>query len=352
MMFLITFAVSFVVSLAVTPFTRNIAYKIGAIDKPKKRGMHSKPMPRVGGIAIVAGFFVAILILSLFRHEIRTLQFLGFVIGAAVIVACGILDDVYRLKPFVKLIFQALAAVIVIATGTTFHFATIHVPAALTPFMIIITFVWIVGMINAMNLIDGLDGLAAGVASISSIALLILCIITQNELAIFLTAALAGSTLGFLPRNFNPADVIMGDSGALFLGYVLAVTSIIGLFKSFALLTIIIVLLVLALPIFDTTFAIIRRLLKRQPVMAPDRGHLHHRLIDAGFTTKQAVLILYLISIVAAAIAVIIYVWDIRSIIFIIVVIVILAVVIYSYWKRTKREKDEDTEGDEHGKTL
>lgn len=161
------------------------------------------------------------------------------------------------------------------------------VTATLQKLSIPITLVWIVGVTNAVNLIDGLDGLAAGVTGIAALSLMVLCIMTGTTTAVVLTAALAGACLGFLPRNFNPAEIFMGDTGSTFLGFVLAVTSILGVFKGYALLALVVSIFCIGLPIFDTIFAMLRRMAKHQPIMQADRGHLHHKLIDHGFSQKR-----------------------------------------------------------------
>ena len=198
----------------------------------------------------------------------------------------------------------------------------------------VITVIWIVGLINAVNLIDGLDGLAAGVTSIASLCLTALCVLSGNLMAIILCTCLAGASLGFLPRNFAPAEVYMGDTGSTFLGYVLAVSSCIGVFKSYAILSILLSVLAMALPILDTSFAMIRRAMNHQPIMSPDRGHLHHRLVDSGCTSKQAVVILYCLSIGSSAIAVVIALQDYRATIAVLLIFLVIILMLLVYRKR------------------
>ena len=206
----------------------------------------------------------------------------------------------------------------------------------LRPFNAIITMVWIIGLVNAVNLIDGVDGLAAGVSSMASLCLMILCIISGSNLAVVLTAILAGSCLGFLPRNFSPAEIYMGDTGSTFLGYVLAVTSCIGVYKSYAVLSIVISILAVALPILDTLFAMIRRAINRKPLMSADRGHLHHRLIDSGYSHKQAVIILYGLSLFSAVIAILIAIQNYQATIVVFIFFLILTLMMYVYKSRTQ----------------
>ena len=298
--YILSFVMAFLISFLTTPLAKKIAFKVGAIDQPKDRGVHTKAMPRMGGIAIVLGFMVTLLLITPFVPLLNWKQFLGVSAGAIIIFILGFFDDIHNLNAKFKLIFQILAALLVTSSGIKIQFVTwpflensfISLQAFATP----LTVIWIVGVTNAVNLIDGLDGLAAGVSSIASICLMALSIHSGYPLALVLTATLAGSCLGFLPYNFSPATIFMGDTGSTFLGFILAVTSILGLLKSYTFATIFIAVLVLGLPIFDTAFAIIRRYLNGKPIMEADRGHLHHRLMDKGYSQKQAVVTLYGIS--------------------------------------------------------
>jgi len=308
--YLISFALAFIVAFAATPIAKRVAYKVGAVDVPKDgRRMHKRPLARLGGLAIISGFLFSLLfnVVSSFFGILSPVTFsrqlLGLIIGILIIISIGFLDDVRPLKAKYKLAFQIAAALIVAYTGTRIEIATIPFTKDGTlhfdKFYIlsyVLTVLWIVGITNAINLIDGLDGLAAGITAIASLSLFIVSLIYDRWDMAVLTAILAGATLGFLPYNFNPAKIIMGDTGAYFLGFVLGVISIKGTLKSYTAIAIAIPLLILGLPLFDTLFAIIRRILKRKPIMAPDRSHLHHRLIDMGLTTRQSVLILYIVS--------------------------------------------------------
>lgn len=299
--FLIIFSliVAFLFSFAAVPFVRVLAFKIGAVDVPKdNRRMHSSPIPRIGGLAIYFGFIVSLFCFS----TVIDMKMVGILIGASLLVLLGIIDDIKPIRALYKLIVQLIAAVIPVSLGLKIAFLTnINIfsgEASLNlGFLAIpITIIWIVGLTNALNLIDGLDGLAAGVTTISAICLMIVALFNNRYEMILPLAALAGATIGFLPYNLNPAKVFMGDTGALFLGYILATLSIDGFFKSYAAITFIIPLIVLGLPLFDTSFAIIRRAVNKKPIMSPDRSHLHHRLVDAGFTQRQTVGILCAIS--------------------------------------------------------
>ncbi len=334
LLYIAVFACSFGASLLMTPYVKKFAVKNGAIDYPKSRGLHKEPIPRMGGLAIVFGFAASMLVSLPFVPELRSIQFLGFSIGAMIIVLLGMLDDIYQLNAKVKFLVQLIAAFIVIFTGTTFHIMVW--PFMLLPgkFDIPLTLLWIVGLTNAVNLIDGVDGLAAGVSTIGAGCLMVLCILSGNGLAVVFTAAIAGSCLGFLPRNFSPAEIIMGDTGSTFLGFVLACSSLIGVFKSYAVLSIVVAVLALALPIFDTLFAMMRRAINRKPIMSADRGHLHHRLIDAGYSHKSAVLLLYGLSAATGIIAIGISLKDVRAIIVTVISLAIFFIMMYAYRKR------------------
>ncbi len=335
LLYITSFACAFGISLLATPYAKKLSVKVGAIDYPRSRGMHKEPIPRMGGVAIVSGFLVAMLILMPFVPELRTVQFIGFIVGALIIAFLGVMDDIYTLRARTKLIFQLIAAMVVVFTGTQIDFVEWPFAANLNAFSVPLTLIWIIGVTNAVNLIDGVDGLAAGVSSICAICLMFLCILSGFQLAVILTAALAGSCFGFLPRNFSPAEVIMGDTGALFLGFVLSTSSIIGVFKGYALLSVVIAFFALALPIFDTLFAMIRRLLSGKSIMEPDRQHLHHRLIDSGYSHSQAVMILYGISLLCGIGAIVIALKDIWAVLIMAAFVTILGLMLFVYKRRT-----------------
>jgi len=343
-LYIAAFSTAFAISNVMTPVAMKVSVKLGAIDQPKARGMHKKPMPRMGGLAIYVGFMLTVLLLYRFVQYGETRKLIGFMIGASMIVVLGMFDDIYDLPAKLKFFVQILAALVAIFSGIRIHVVMWPVTRVLATLSGPITLLWIVGVTNAVNLIDGLDGLAAGVSSIAAICLMILCILTGDETAVVLTAALAGSCLGFLPRNFNPAQIFMGDTGATFLGYTLAVTSILGVFKGYAMLALVVSVLCLGFPILDTLFAITRRLAKRQPIMQADRGHLHHRLIDKGFTQKQAVMILYGISTACGVVAILLAVKDAKVLVVIIFTIIVLSFLIYFFNHRRKSKEDQDNQ--------
>ena len=305
--FIIPFLVAVLISFISTPIVRKFAIRIGAVDIPKdNRRVHKEPMPFLGGIAIFVAVAITVLIfLPLDRSTIAIL------IGGTLIVISGILDDLRNFSPKKKMFFQLCAGIILILGGVKIDFITNPFSNSNTLVLlgwmsIPITLFWVVGITNTVNFIDGLDGLAAGVAMISSISLtLVARKFGYTEITI-LSAIVAGACLGFLPFNFNPAKIFMGDTGALFLGFILAAISIEGIMKSVATIAIVAPVIILGVPIFDTTFAICRRLLNGQSVAAADKGHLHHRLLDRGFTQKKSVLILYGISAIFGLFAVLI----------------------------------------------
>ena len=294
---LLALAVAFLVSFAATPMVISLAHKINAIDVPKdNRRVHKKPIPLIGGLAIFYGFVVSVLCFVTMEREIA-----GILIGALIVVVVGIIDDMSDMKAIVKLLCQIIAAAIAVYSGVRIeHFANPFFGWFGPEYLVMnywvsvtVTMIWIVGVCNAVNLIDGLDGLAVGVSSIASMSLLALTLISNNPNVAILTAAVAGAGFGFLPYNFNPAKIFMGDTGALFLGFILACISVEGFLKLSAIISFAVPLLVLGLPIFDTLFSIVRRVSKGRSPMSPDRGHLHHRLLDMGFSQRQTVAILY-----------------------------------------------------------
>ena len=320
-------------SAIVAPLMIKFAFKVGAVDVPKdERKIHSKPMPRIGGLSFIFGFFVAI-IFSLLTVEFDTsVNLFGFFVGAGIAAAVGFLDDIYHIKPWQKLLGQVVAAILVIISGLRICY--INIPFFSTIYglndalSVIITFFWIIGVTNALNLIDGLDGLATGVSAIATLALTIVFILNgSGELPIIITAALLGGLIGFLPYNFNPAKTFMGDTGSNFLGFTLATVSMIGMAKTYTLMAIIIPVVILGLPIFDTLFAICRRVLHHKSIMEADRGHVHHKLIDAGLSQKQAVLVLYGVTALLGILAVIILESNVWKVIVLIAILAILSVI-------------------------
>jgi len=306
LIYIIILGLSFIVSYLMVPVSIKFANKHGILDNPKSddRRVHKVPTPRVGGIAIVSGVMASILvffIITLFTGAEIDKRYVGYALGAALIIAMGFVDDVKSLKPLIKFLFQLLAGMVIYVFGISI--AGVKIPF-LYPEIIDfgiwsfpITLIWVLGVTNAVNLIDGLDGLAAGISAIASVSLLVIFAITGASIEVIIIAlALAGATIGFLPYNFNPAKTFMGDTGSNFLGYTLATMSLMGMAKGYTLLAIAAPLIIVGVPVFDMLFAIIRRLIKHQKIFAPDKGHIHHRLLRHGFSQKQAVLILYTVT--------------------------------------------------------
>ncbi len=298
--YIATFLLALVITAAATPLAIKVAPKIGAVDVPKdSRRMHTRPIPRFGGIAIYLGMLAGFFRLGQFNE-----QTFGLLIGSTCILLLGIYDDIKGLRPKVKLAGQ-------IACAAILYFNTIQIRGMANvlpwgPWYIafpkviafLVTVIWIVGITNTINLIDGLDGLAAGITCISCLSVAYTAYVTEREVTCTIILGLAGATLGFLLWNFYPAKIFMGDAGSMLLGYLLASVSLIGdkPTKGTTLFATIIPILILALPIFDTAFAIVRRMANHKPIMQADKGHLHHRIMAMGFGQRRTVLALYSIS--------------------------------------------------------
>ncbi|MGY4688901.1 glycosyltransferase family 4 protein [Salibacterium sp. K-3] len=282
----------FLLSLLLTPLVKKLAFKIGATDQPNHRKVHKGAMARLGGLSIYAAFLVGLLILQ------PENAYMPYILTAGtIIIITGFLDDLTELSAKWKLLGQIIAAVIVVMGGVQIEFINLPFDSQLHLgwFSIPLTLVWIIGITNAINLIDGLDGLAAGVSSIVLATVSVLSIIQGDIFIVALGIALLGGTLGFLVHNFNPAKIFMGDSGALFLGFMIGVISLLG-FKNVTIFSLVVPVIILAVPISDTFFAIIRRVVNKQPLSAPDKSHLHHCLLRLGYSHRQTVMIIYALS--------------------------------------------------------
>lgn len=307
---------AFVICLIMTPLVIKFSNKFGFVDIPKdSRRVHTKPMPRIGGLSMVISMYITIFVYYMLTKNIEGIaldtKLIGFVLGSLIIALMGFIDDAITLKARYKAIFQLVAAIVLYVFEI--RISGIKIPFLHTDiinFGILdfpVTLIWVIGVTNALNLIDGLDGLSAGIAAISAVALLIIFVATSVSLeAIIITAILVGITLGFLPYNFNPAKTFMGDVGSNFLGFTLATVSIMGFAKGYTVIAIIAPILAMGVPLFDTIFAMLRRIAKGQPPLRPDGAHIHHRLIKHGFTQRQAVLILYTVTSICCIIAVLI----------------------------------------------
>lgn len=353
----IAFMLAFITTFVITPYTIKLARKVGAVDTPKdERRINTTTMPRLGGLAVIAGFIVSIVYLliilnmeksiNLFEDNMH-IKLIGFLIGGLIIGVVCFIDDLKDLPPLVKLAAQIIAAVVVVCFGLRIEnvnipfFSNVGLPNA---FSVILTIGWIIGVTNAINLIDGLDGLSSGIALISCISMLIIFALNGSPIiAILLITALAGALSGFLPFNFNPAKTFMGDAGSNFLGYSLSVISIFGVAKTYTLIVIVAPLIILGLPVLDTIVAIFRRVIKGKSlkaIMKADKGHLHHKLLQKGFTQKEAVLIMYAITAALGIFAIVLLdsgIWKALS--FLILVAVIVAI----GYRNFEKEKEENS---------
>lgn len=363
----IAFLLAFITAFVLTPHTMRLAKKVGAIDVPNDRRVNKKPMPRLGGIAVICGFLVSTVYLlivmnfektiDLFGTEEYWLKLLGFLVGIIILGVTCFIDDAKGIPSWAKLIAQIVAAIIVVASGIRIE--NIGIPFLDNKVWLsdwlsyIITVAWIVGITNAINLMDGLDGLSSGITLISCISLIIIFTLNNSPLiSILLITALAGSIVGFLPFNFSPARTFIGDTGSNFLGFSLAIISILGVAKTYTAIVLIAPIIVLALPIFDTLFAIVRRIIKGKSLKAvfkADKGHLHHRLMKRGYTQKQAVLILYAITATFGMFAIILLesgIWKALS--FALIAIAIAAIGYKDLFRIDQGEEQETIEPQEH----
>ena len=285
--------IPFVFVTAFIPIVKKIAEHVGALDIPNERKVHSKPMPRLGGLGIYAGFLLGYMI---FGEHTPTMN--SILIGSFILLITGIIDDIKPLKASHKLVGQIAAALIVVFYGglllKNVSFFGINIRFGIWAYPI--TIVFILGCINCLNLIDGLDGLAGGISSIFFLTIGIIAYWQgRTGLSVVLTFIMLGSTLGFLVHNFNPAKIFMGDSGSMFLGFIIAVITLLG-FKSIITSSIIIPMCILIVPILDTLCAIIRRKLKGESIGTPDKSHFHHQLLRRNCSVRTTVLIIYLIT--------------------------------------------------------
>ena len=293
----------FLFTVAALFYVRKIAHQIGALDIPDERKVHTKPTPRLGGLGIYLGFLFGYILFGK-----QSIQMNSILIGSFVILLVGVIDDISPLKPMTKLIGQLIAASILIFYGNILiDKANIFGLSLQFGYLAyILTFIFIIGCINVINLIDGLDGLSGGTCSIFYTTIGIIAFMTGKENAFNVTLAfiMLGSTLGFLYHNFYPARIFSGDSGSMFQGFMIAVISLLG-FKTTAMMSFFVPILILGIPILDTLFAIIRRMLKKQPFYVPDKAHLHHQLLKLGLSHRNTVLVIYGMNILFAGASII-----------------------------------------------
>ncbi len=298
--------IALALAAVLTPIVRAIAERIGALDRPEDRRVHQKPTATAGGLAIFVAFWVAVAVVGGLANHTTT----GILLGSIFLAGLCLIDDIYRLSPAPRFVGHIVVAMIAWQWG-------VHVEGVTNPLVLFggsdylalglwsapLTVVWIVFMINAINWIDGLDGLAAGVSALAAGTLAVMAMSVGMSQVGILGAALAGACLGFLPYNFNPASIFMGDTGAMFLGYLLACLSVTGAFKSTAILAVFVPILVLGIPIYDTLSTTLGRIKNGKPIYNADRSHLHHRLLARGFSQTQTVLLIYGLTAILCGVA-------------------------------------------------
>ena len=316
----------FLFVLAIIPFVKKIALHVGAMDIPNGRKVHTEPMPRLGGLGIYMGFLLGYILFGTMSIRMNAI-----LIGSFIIIVTGMIDDIKPIPAKIKFLFQTIAACVVAFYGQILlkDLSAFGLYIEFKAFSYPITVLFIVAIINCVNLIDGLDGLAAGLSSIYfiTIGIVIMGWMHTFDLDAMLTFIMLGATLGFLCHNFNPAKIFMGDSGSMFLGYIIAVIALLG-FKNVTLTTLLAPICLLAIPVMDTTFAIIRRLINKKPIDEPDREHLHHQLLNLHLSHRNTVLVIYLIDILFAS-AMLIYMLCNRTIGIIMYAILFVAVLVF-----------------------
>jgi len=300
----LVFTLGLGLSLGLTPLMRAVAARFGVVSDVGGRNVNTREVPRLGGLAVALATLAPLGILLLLRGDLARLldeetpTIVGVGLGATLACALGAIDDVRRLSAKTKLLGQLVCALVAYVAGC--RILIVQLPFLglfdVSLLSLPLTILWIVGITNAVNLIDGLDGLAAGVVFCAAGTNLVVAVIGGNVMVAIVMAALMGALLGFLVFNFNPATIFMGDSGSYFAGFLLAGASLAGSYKASTAVSLLVPVLALGVPIFDTLFSIVRRTLERRPVFSPDRGHLHHRLLDLGLTHRRSVLVLYLFS--------------------------------------------------------
>lgn len=296
------FLMAFVLACLIVPLVTRFCLRFKILDSPSRRKIHTKPTPRLGGLAVVLAFAITFLVAFIIEpnfKEIISSKIIGMSVALLLLISTGLWDDIRGIRPIIKLSAHIIIALVLFYSG-------LHIKVFTNPFgggelqlpfwvSLFLTIFWIVGMINAINLIDGLDGLACGIVFIAGISLLFVGLYLKTSVTVILLAILCGSALGFLYYNFPPAKIFLGDTGSMFLGLILAITGLVGLqYKVVTVVALFIPICALAIPIYDTILAIWRRALKKGSVFIADKKHLHHRFLELGLTQRQAVIILYL----------------------------------------------------------
>ena len=321
-------AIPFLFVLAIIPFIKKVANHVGALDIPNARKVHKNPIPRLGGLGIYMGFLLGYILFGS-----MSLRMNAILIGSFIIIVTGIVDDIKPIPAKVKFLFQILAASVVAFYGEILlqDLSAFGFYINFGNFSYLITVLFIVAIINCINFIDGLDGLAAGLSSIYFITIGIVIVGWKHTFGLdaIITFIMLGATLGFLCHNFNPAKIFMGDSGSMFLGYIIAVIALLG-FKNVTVTTLLAPICLLAIPIIDTLFAILRRVVNKKPISEPDKQHLHHQLLSLNLSHRNVVLVIYAVDILFAVAMLVYMLYDatvgivIYAILFIIVLIFVL----------------------------
>lgn len=318
--------IPFLFVLLVTPFIKKVANHIGAMDVPNERKVHKVPIPRLGGLGIYMGFLLGYILFGTMSIRMNAI-----LIGSIIIIITGIVDDINPIPAKVKFLFQIVAASVVAFYGQILlsDISAFGLYIEFGKFSYPITILFIVAIINCINLIDGLDGLAAGLSSIYFITIGIVIVGWMHtfDLDAIITFIMLGATLGFLCHNFNPAKIFMGDSGSMFLGYMISIIALLG-FKNVTLTTLLVPICLLAIPIMDTLFAILRRIINKKPIGEPDKQHLHHQLLNLNLSHRDTVLVIYFIDILFAT-AMLIYILYNRIVGIVIYAILFIVVLLF-----------------------
>ena len=335
--------VTFLVSALLVPLTKKIAHHVGAMDIPNERKIHKLPIPRLGGLAIYGAFLLGYIL-----YGDVTTQMLSILIGSFLIILVGFIDDIKPVRAMYKFLVQIVASLIVVIYGqiyfTEITFLGLHLVFSKLTSYILSTF-FILAISNAINLIDGLDGLSSGISSIYFLTIAIIAFILNKTggLDIILSLIMLGSTLGFLVHNFPPAKTFVGDSGSVFLGFMISVIALLG-FKVATLTSLVIPITILAIPILDTVMAILRRILKGESIGTPDKEHFHHQLLKMKFTPRVSILIIYSINIIFSVISILYVIGDSREaiVLYCILSLMLLFVILKTdiLYKHEKKKKN------------
>ncbi len=336
------FLIAFILALFIVPAVRRVCLKKGIVDIPNERKVHTNPIPRLGGVAIWLCTILTFMILVFVNWDYPFGNGLsGILVGGSIMFLLGLVDDLYDLSPKFKLVVQIGAALIAFLLGVKIEvlFNPFGQQISLGIFSLPVTLIWLVGISNAMNFIDGVDGLAGGVSTICAVTLSVIAIYTHQPISAVMASILAGSMMGFLVYNFHPARIFMGDSGALFAGFALAGLSVTGVLKSLT-ATMLLPLLILAVPIIDISYSVLRRLLKGDNLMKADAEHIHHKLLKAGLSHNRTAAILYLVCAAAGATATIIV--GAHRVYLIILLIIFLLMLILARFAKLRKIKEID----------